>query len=69
MLIQNVSTLNKLSNWFPLHVQFMSKSQKHPPKKKSGNVNFSSVYLDGMMIWVWFRILDLKSSFHPNKYN
>ena len=36
MLIQSVSTLNKLSNWFPPHVQNMSKSQKHPPKKKSG---------------------------------
>ena len=37
MLIQNVSILNKLSNWFPPHVQYTSKSQKHPPKKKLGH--------------------------------
>ena len=43
MLIQNVSTLNKLSNWFPPHVQYMSKSQKHPHKKKSGNDSVAEV--------------------------
>ena len=48
MLIQNVSTLNKLSNWFPPHVQYMSKSQKHPPKKKSGST-YARVY--GFQRW------------------
>ena len=43
MLIQNVSTLNKLSSWFPPHVQYMSNSQKHPPKKKSVKSFFARV--------------------------
>ena len=31
-----ISKINKLFNWFPPHVQYMSKSQKHPNKKRSG---------------------------------